>query len=80
MNLFKRIGETMTTLIGLMVFIWFGINCMKFGWQARDNVFLRPLVATMLGVEVKEEDKGPVEQVQEWLMGDDKNAQKSNTE
>ncbi|WP_038019523.1 hypothetical protein [Synechococcus sp. PCC 7335] len=80
MNVFKRIGDTAATILGLMVIVWFGISCMKLGWRARDNDLLRPVVSFILGVEVNEEEKGTVGKIQDWLIDNKKYDEQNNVE
>ena len=57
MNPLKSLGDVVSSVLGLLLVGWFGMTCLKLGWYARENPFLRPVVGTVLGLETVAEDK-----------------------
>ena len=55
MNPFKVIHNIASTILTVAFLGWFGFSCVKFGWDAHANPWLRPIVTTMLDLDIKKE-------------------------
>lgn len=66
MNLWRKLGDIASNLFAVFLVVWFTAQCIKFGWYARGNPLLRPIVANMLGLE-PEPEPGVMDRVRDWV-------------
>ena len=65
MNPWRKLGDIASTLFALFLVVWFTAQCVKFGWYARGNPLLRPIVANLLGLD-PEPEPGLLERFRDW--------------
>jgi hypothetical protein len=67
MNIFKKLGDLLSTALGVLLVAWFSAQCIKFGWYARGNSILRPFVANVLGIEEEQGKEGAPDQIRQFF-------------
>ncbi|MGF1512430.1 MAG: hypothetical protein ACFB5Z_01860 [Elainellaceae cyanobacterium] len=70
MNPWRKLGDIASTLFAVFLVAWFTAQCVKFGWYARGNPLLRPIVANLLGLDPEPAEPSALERLRELVNPD----------